>query len=122
MAETKVGGETEMANMGVSQNQSMTQSAIIAAKNAPYFKKDKTYDPRFYIRRPQNVILTIGVFLVMYSTVAAIWTGIFFFGIHNAKWMGIANLILFGLTVCFIAWMLYMGSQANAYKREHDFW
>ena len=58
----------------------------------------------------------------MYSTVAAIWTGIFFFGVHNAKWMGIFNLILFGLTVCFIAWMLFVGSTSNAYKREHDFW
>ena len=100
----------------------MTQSAIIAAKNAPYFKPDNTYDPRFYNRTVGNVILVIGVFILMYSTVAAIWTAIFFFGIHKAKWMGIFNLIVFGLTVLFIAWMLYQGSVSNAYKREHDFW
>ena len=100
----------------------MTQSAIIAARNAPYFKPDGTYDPRFYTTTASNIFLVIGVFILMYCTVASIWTAIFFFGIHNAMWMGIFNLILFFLTICFIAWMLFQGAKSNALKREHDYW
>ena len=91
-------------------------------KEQPYFQPDKSYDKRFYEGSLRNYVGIFLVFCVMYGTCAAIWAAFFFFGLHNAKWEGGANLIIFGLTIFLIIWMMWQGGKANKLKREHDFW
>ena len=92
------------------------------ATNEPYFQPDKTYDHRFYTSPWWNYILIIFVYLLIYATGCAIFAAFFYFGIHNAKWMGVVNLLIYGFTLFFLAWMIWAGSKANKLKREHDFW
>ena len=93
-----------------------------AGASEPYYQPDKSYDHRFYESRWWNYIVIFFVYIAIYATSSAIFAAFFYFGIHNAKWMGVLNLLIFGFTLFFLAWMLWSGSRANKMKREHDFW
>ena len=85
-------------------------SESTAEEFTPYYQQKLKYDPRFYESRWWNYLIVIGVLVLIYAVAAAFFAAIFYFGIHNAMWMDIWNLIVFGCTLLFLAWMLFDGS------------
>ena len=91
-------------------------------KEGPYFKEDDSYDRRFYENPWQNYFVIYFTIISVWLVGAIVWWGMYSFGIYNAKWMDIFNLIFFFCTLIFIAFLLCVGSTANKIKRKHLFW
>ena len=88
----------------------------------PYFKEDETYDRRFYENPRYNYFIIFFALLCIYILFALWYWGNHSLGVPAAEWMGVYNLVAFGATLGFMAWMLIVGAAANKLKREHLFW
>ena len=93
-----------------------------ATKPKAFYKEDTSYDPRFYVNPWYNYFVIYGIVLTLWVIGAIVWWGMFSFGIYSAVWMDAFNLIFWGCTLLYIAFLLFVGSQANTIKREHLFW
>ena len=100
----------------------MSQTVDHPKKDQPYYEPDSSYDHRYYETPWYSYIVYVVLYIVIYATAAAIFAGLFWFGLYTPKWMGVFNLLVFGFTILFLTWMIYEGSKANKLKREHDFW
>ena len=86
-----------------------------------YYRQEEGYDKRVYENEPINYVKIIGMLILVWAFNALHWWACLEFGIYDTEGYTIYSIIIFVITVLFIAWMLVSGAASNRTKREYEF-
>lgn len=106
----------------MSSAEANTDNLTESQKQSAYFALDNGYDPLVYENTWENWGKIIAMFIGFYCFQGLHWWANFELGINGAASSTAYNLIAFGIAVCTIGVMLFIGAKVNKKKLTHEFY